>query len=687
MLDAIGSNPLVRAVPEQALADSQQALAVAAPEEALSGLAGYIRSKFQQFSSHRDSANGWNDRLLAALRAFNGQYDPTKLLQIQQFKGSEVYARLTAVKCRGATALLRDVYLGAERPWGISPTPDPTTPDDITQQAMQLVQSEVQTATAAGQPPAPEQIRDRVQSLLTAARLATKKRAAAAAQVAQDKLDDILVEGNFYRSLAEFLVDLPLFPFACIKGPVVRIVPQLRWINGQPAMANTAKMFWERVSPFDIWFTPGVSAIEDAEVLERRRLTRADLNDLIGLPGYDSDAVREVLDLYGLGGLAGDWLDSTESARAQLENRENPLFNQSGLIDCLEFHGAVQGSMLLDFGFGATQVPDSDRDYFVQAWLIGRYVIKVQFAPSPRKRHPYFITSFEKVPGTVVGNALPDVLSDLQDVCNAVLRALVNNVSIASGPQVVVNVDRLDSTGNAEDLYPWKRWLMTSDPMGSTAPPVTWFQPQMNADALLGIYEKISQIADELSAIPRYITGSDRMGGAGRTASGLAMLMGNASKILQTVASNIDIDVLNPALQGLYDMVMLTDQSGLLRGDESVDVQGVSVAVQRETERQRQLEFLTATANPLDAQIVGIEGRAAILRAVANTLGLNGESIVPSDDEIKARVAQAPPPGQPPVAQAAAQAQGGQAPAMHPSGPPATNTVQATPPTAVRAGG
>jgi hypothetical protein len=57
-------------------------------------------------------------------------------------------------------------------------------------------------------------------------------------------------------------------------------------------------------------------------------------------------------------------------------------------------------------------------------------------------------------------------------------------------------------------------------------------------------------LADELSAIPRYMSGSNPGGGAGRTASGLAMLMSNASKILQMVAQNIDHDVIQPLWRG-----------------------------------------------------------------------------------------------------------------------------------------
>jgi hypothetical protein len=646
-LDAPAHRGLLRVVSPAALTaadqkqaqDQAQASATNASDQALDGLSAHIRTEFEMMRTHRNSIAGWNERLLHAQRTFRGEYDAQKLAQIRQFQGSEIYARITAVKCRGASALLREVYLGPDRPWGLEPTPDPVLPDDITDNVANLVKAEVQSMESMGQPIDLTAIKDRTTSLMQAARTAAKRQAALQADDAEQKLDDKLAEGGFYAALAEFVTDLPLFPFACLKGPTVRIVPDVVWKNGKAVTENRPKMFWNRVSPFDVYFTPGVSDIADADVIERTRLTRADLNQLLGLPGYDEKAIRAVLDEYGRGGLA-EWLEPTDTERAVNENRESPIQNRSGLIDCLEFHGSVQGRLLLEKGWSKDVVKDELRDYFVQAWLIGRHVIKVQVAPSPRQRHPYYTTSFEKVPGTPVGNALPDILEDIQNAGNATLRALVNNLAIASGPQVVVNDDVIAPGTDADSLYPWKRWHYAIDPMTNTGSlkPVDFFQPDSRAQELLGVYEKLTQFADDLSAIPRYVTGSERLGGAGRTASGLAMLMGNANKVLQTVAANIDRDVIQPLLQGLYDLVMLTDKSGTFRGDEAIVVKGVAVAVQRETNRQRQIEFLTATNNPVDLNIIGPEGRAALLRSISKDIGIEDAQVVPSEDDLKEKI-------------------------------------------------
>ena len=601
-------------------------------DEALtSQLASHIRARLTEMRNFRNTES-ISERLIEALRCYRGQYDPTKKQEIAKFGGSEVYARVTGTKCRAATALLRDVFLGGERPWEVVPTPVPTIPDDIVSAIDQLVMTEAVAMAQMGQPPDEGQIDARRRQLQQQAEKAAKKQAKDEAVRSTDKLDDILREGNFYEAFAEFLIDLPIFPFACIKGPEVRRVSRLKWVNGKPQMSQIPQMFWRRVSPFDLYFSPGASGPHESEFVERIRLTRADLLSVKGLPGYRDDQIDQVLERFSETGFR-EWWDVTDAQRAHMEDRERWPRTQSGLIDTAEFHGSVQGTTLIDWGMPPEDVPDPLMEYRVTAWLIDRFVIKAQINPSPRQRHPYYMTSYEKVPGAMIGEGLPDILDDVQQVTNATLRSLVNNLSISSGPQVVVN-DMVLVAGETDDLYPWKRWHVKFDPMISgAAKPVDFFQPNSNADVLLAVFEKFNALADDISSIPRYMIGNEKVGGAGRTASGLAMLMGNAAKTLQNVAATVDRDVMEPLLSDLFDMVMLTNPS-MFRGDEQIVVKGVNYAQKREQDRMRQLEFLQLTTNPIDMQIVGVPGRANVLRSVANNLGLDHERVVPSDDDL-----------------------------------------------------
>ena len=154
------------------------------------------------------------------------------------------------------------------------------------------------------------------------------------------------MEGKYYEALADLIVDVPLFPFGVIKGPVVRITPSVTWVEGKAQMQDKPRMTWYRVSPYDIWWTPGVSDIAEAAVIERVRLTRSNINQLLGLPGYNEVAFRAVLRDYGSRGYVMRLHRLVADRARQAGKPEDPRMNESGIIEMLEYHGYVQGKLL-----------------------------------------------------------------------------------------------------------------------------------------------------------------------------------------------------------------------------------------------------------------------------------------------------------------------------------------------------
>lgn len=599
----------------EAARKAQQQLA-AAPDEVLDGVTAHVRRRFEQAVRHREKI-GVDKELIDSLRAYDGVYTPDKLQMINQFGGSAIYARVTAQKCRGATALLRDIYLSKSAAWSLTPSPDPVLPGSVMDDITTLVGSENMAMTQAGMPVDPTILQQRKEQLLLSAKAAERKRALKQANEAQLKLDDILLEGRFYDALSQFLADLPVYKIAVIKGPVVRRTTRIKWEHGKVVQSEELGFFWERVSPFDFWTTPGASDIRQTETFERVRFTIQELYDLIGVPGYNDDKLREAIERYEGGGFK-DWTAVFSRERDRLEGRDT-FGSQDGFIDGIEYNGYILGKHLKEIGLKG--VEDDMKPYFVTAWLIDKLVIKAQLNPNPRKRVPYYVSSYDKRAGSIYGDAIPQLMADIQDVVNASLRSLVNNMGMASGPQVAINSEMINPTQGTQ-IYPWKQWSFTPDPMNAQAKAVEFFQPDSHAQELLGVYKAFSEMADEASAIPRYMTGDNKVGGAGRTASGLQMLMNNANKSMQNVAQSIDEDIMTPVIEGLYDIIMLTDTSGILRGDEQIVVNGVRNVAQMEADRVRQVEFLAMTANPIDAQILGPK-RAEVLQKVADKLGMD----------------------------------------------------------------
>jgi hypothetical protein len=244
----LGQQGVLQVIPEAQLQKQEQNKAAAAQQDQQqaappTALIGYIKGQFEIFRNHRNTSAGWSNRLLDALRIFNGQYDQNKLSEIRKFGGSEVYARVIAQKCRAASSLLRDIYLGQDRAWMIRPPSNPAVPPEILSSIDQLIQQETQQVTQhKGQPPNESDVWQRRSALLESAMDAAKKKASDQARDSEDKIEDILRDGQFYHAFAEFLVDLPIFPFAVIKGPVVkdpyRCVATGRWSAVNPAKAE-----------------------------------------------------------------------------------------------------------------------------------------------------------------------------------------------------------------------------------------------------------------------------------------------------------------------------------------------------------------------------------------------------------------------------------------------------------------
>jgi len=111
------------------------------------------------------------------------------------------------------------------------------------------------------------------------------------------------------------------------------------------------------------------------------------------------------------------------------------------------------------------------------------------------------------------------------------------------------------------------------------------------------------------------------------------MLMGAAGKGIRQVVGHIDADVIKPVVQRQFVYNMRYDEDESIKGDAEVVARGAINLAVKETTNVRRIEFLNATANPLDAEILGKDGRAAILREIAKGLQMPVDDIVPSREK------------------------------------------------------
>jgi hypothetical protein len=599
----------------------------------IQGLASHVHKRWEVMRDHHQ--DNLEERLAQCVRARNMEYEPAKLAEIQEQGGSEIFMGIVSAKCRTATAWLRDTLLGtgADKPWSLSATPIPEVPPDITQAMQNIMQQNLmQYYDAGGEPPDEAELKQLASGMKDTAMRSMKFEAEKRVERMETKMEDQMLEGGFTKALFEFTNDIATFPYAILKGPIPRKRKAMKYVEGGLGVVDVLRDEWERVDPFKFYWMPWGDDIHSMPVAELHHLTRDDVENMLGVEGYDEDAVRSILTDFGSGGFS--WLDHNDDL---MEDATGQDFDEANtdLVAAIQLWDTIPGDVLLEWGLDEAEVEDPHKSYPCEVWMIDNIVVRAVLNYDPLGRKPYYMTSFEKVPGRIDGNGVADLCMDAQNMCNAAARALANNMGISSGPQVGVNISRLPNGEDITQMYPWKIWQFKQSDYQDSTPPMTFFQPNSNAAELMGVFDRFMAISDEVSGIPRYMTGQ-HVPGAGRTSSGLSMLMSNAGKSIKQVISNIDHDVMRPMLERQYQRNLRYSDDPDLIGDVQIVATGAMSLVVKEAEAVRKTDFLRLILeSPVAQQIVGLPGTAELLRDLAGNLNTNVDRLVPSREDVQ----------------------------------------------------
>lgn len=638
------ANPMVRALGLQDLlkreAQNVPTFQSIAEPETVPALVSQVRGAWGRNKLAKEQIDL---KLLACLRARRGVYSPGEIAMKQQAGGVNiVWYDLTETKCRAASAWIREIVLPVgERPWSVSPTPIPDLPlpfkkTIVAKSIEQATQLMLQIAEQGGGVMEREEYRRVVADIGEKLRLdaeheyerAAKKRAKRMERVIADRL----AQGNWEPALDEFVEDFVTYPAAILKGPIYQRHKRLEWGEGYtPKVSDRPAQTWERVSPFDIYPAPGSRNPQQGDFIERIRFWREELYALKGLPGYQDEEIDKALMDYSAGHLEG-WL-WTEAERQRLEQESLYMWlSPPGVIDALNYWGSVPGWKLISWGVDG--VEDPTRDYEVNVVLCGKYVLYAALNPNPVGQRPYRKACYDEIPGAFWGRSIPELCETSQKMCNVIACSLADNISMASGPMVWVHADRFADGEQTMEIIPWKVWQLKSDSTQGVNPGIGFFQASDNSANLMSTMDKWELRADDATGIPRYSYGNERVGGAGDTATGLSMLMNNAAKGLRRAISNIDLNVIAPTIGDTFVNEMLYNPDESIKGDCIVVPRGAAAILIKESAQARRTQFLGMTANPIDMEIIGVRGRATVLRETAAAMELPVDEVVPSDEEL-----------------------------------------------------
>ena len=633
---------------QQAQAKATEARSAHNTEE-INGLKSHILECWWRNKRHKERS-GIDEEMIEDLRQRDNEYDPTKLSAIESQGGTKVFMGLTNMKCRAGEAWLLDVLSSdQDKPWGLTPTPLPDLPREVTQAVVEETLLELQEHIQAGGEPVPtEAIADFAANMREDMEDRLAQEAEDRAAKMELKIHDQQVEGGWDDAFSTFITNMVTLKAGFIKGPVLRQKKKRVYVyeNGKTSVVAKDTLMHEYYSPspFDIYPSPGAVTCNQGDLIERIKYSRSALEKMKGIDGWDSAAIDLALLEYGRGGLR-NWT-SIDQERSELEDHGPNLSDQRDYMEGLEYWGDVQGRILLERGIKtdlAGKPLDFLSEYQVNCVLIGNFVVYRGLNVDPLGERPYSKTGWSLVPGSFWYKGVPRMMRDLQSIANATIRALVNNAAISSGPQVIYNdTSRIPIGDDVTALFPFKVHQF-SNPGMSSLKPLEFSQPDMNAGELLSIYQAFASMSDEYTGIPSYAHGNDNVRGAGRTMGGLSMLMSSAARGIKMVIGRIDRQVVRTSVMRQFGWNMAYDADESIKGDVTVDAKGTLAMIAKEQISAKRMEFLNATNNPTDNQLMGLEFRRDVLKETAKSLDMavrkfrTGEEWKEVQEQIKAQ--------------------------------------------------
>lgn len=605
-------------------------------------LSAYVSKRFEDAKREKNDT-GVNDRLTKCQKQFMGEYDNGVLATIRATGGTDLYRKITMAKSDAAEAWIGDALIsGEDMPFTIIPTPKPNMPPDITSMITERAMGELalkMNEIAMLQPQQMVQVAyDLGKKYRNEIKDAIDEEAKATAKNMQTKIEDQLAEGGWKNAISGFSHDFTIFPNAFVWGPFRCYKKTRKYekdaVTGKSKVATSVEpiLSYKHVSPFDIYPSPKSKGLQDGYLCHRIYISRRELENL----KKDTDYKKEFID-YLLSSqdrkMNDQFRDDNDNDRKEVETKTKNQYESDGdIFEGVLFYGCVAGWKLKDWGL---TVEDESATYEITATKIDNYVIKAVINDDEGYERPYSTTSFKIVPDSFWGISLPECMEDIQRQCNAVTRALCNNIALCSGPMMIIDKSQLIPNEKITKLQPWMLIFYNGTIAMNNRRAVEVININCNADQLLPVYNQFKSEADDVTNIPAFFYGNSNVAGAGQTASGLAMLQNNAIKGVRKMIATIGEYIIKPTIERTFywNMENIDDES--IKGDLQVMVKGPLAVTTKEMRQMRLNEFFNKVADPSIVQIIGTERFINILREMAKSLELPIEEIVPSRREVE----------------------------------------------------
>lgn len=541
---------------------------------------------------------------------------------------SRVVMNITRPYVDAAAARVQDMLLPTrERNFLIKPTPIPALASAAKGELNKPL-------TEAGVDPV--QVQDFAQRTLQEA----KRRA----EVAQKQIDDWLVDSKWNAEVAKVIEDAARLGVGVLCGPVPHKMKHVR-VDKSGEAATIALVYEEAIQPVSRRVDPrnffpdpacGENIHNGRYVFERSYMTKRQLADLVGVPGYRRAAIEAALE-EGPSRIVADGYRAREDVS---ESERYEVWTFYGYIEKDQLELAGVEAMLLE-AVGALVVP---------AMLVttNDRIIKAAINPLDTGEFPYDVFVWQRVHGSWAGKGVARQIRSPQRIINAATRNMMDNAGLSSGPQIVIDKRGIMPADKSWELTPRKVWFATDElGTGDVRAGITAINIPSLQQELLAIIQYALKMAEDVTGIPLILQG--QQGAAPETVGGMQLLHNNATTVLRRLARTFDDQIVIPHIKRYYQWLMMYCDNDEAKGDYTIEALGSTALLERDIEATALVQLSEYALNP----VFGVKPREWF-RELIKSQGLDADKFMMSDEEYaQMQQAQAQQPPQMPQVMAA----------------------------------
>jgi hypothetical protein len=449
--------------------------------ENVPGLVAHVKRKF---TSAEDGKNEDESRWLKAYKNYRGIFDSTT--QFRSSEKSKVFVKITKVKVLSAYGQIADIlFANSKFPLSVESTP---VPEGVAKFAhLQTPQSPPPTSPTpdpygfegdgkilepgAMEATEPNSFLGGMAGKFAGANLqegASKmgepqiSPAQETARLMEKMIHDQLLDTSAVNVLRHSIFECALLGTGIIKGPFNYKKTVHQWTGTgeektyQPFDKEVPKI--EAVSCWDFFPDPAATSINDCEyVIQRHRLNREQLRDLINRPYFDEKAILKALEIGP---------NYEEKYYEQTIHGVNDPTYVDNRYEVYEYWGNCDASLCEEIGMSIPQGMTDLKSVQVNIWVCGNEVIRAVMNPFTPSRIPYQAFPYELNPYQFFGVGVAENMEDAQLLMNGHIRMAIDNLALAGN--LVFDIDETQLVpGQSMDIFPGKIFRRQSGVTGT----------------------------------------------------------------------------------------------------------------------------------------------------------------------------------------------------------------------------